>query len=237
MNVLETKHIPVTIRRSELSVNQRDEMFSLLQRHFDGVDRTQFELDLAEKNWVILLQNEIGLAGFSTIAAYETIFEGRPMSVVCSGDTIVTPEAWGTTSLSRAWISCVRSLRASYPHGKYYWLLLTSGFRTYRFLPVFWREFFPQFTNSTHSTQRRLLDHLASERYGKQYDPKDGIVRFEKPQRLRTSLQEVPIGRTSDPHVSFFLSKNPGYIYGDELVCLTELEDDNLTSAGRRMIS
>ena len=38
------------------------------------------------------------------------------------------------------------------------------------------------------------------------------------------------------PHIAFFLATNPGHVRGDELVCLTELCDENLTRAGRRMI-
>jgi hypothetical protein len=38
-----------------------------------------------------------------------------------------------------------------------------------------------------------------------------------------------------DPHVAFFLNRNPGWRRGDELVCLTEIAFENLTPAGRRM--
>jgi Acetyltransferase (GNAT) domain len=227
-----TFHIP----RIKLSVSQRDEMFALLSRHFDGVTQTQFEKDLAEKNWVILLTRDERLVGFSTLLAYETSFNGGPVSVIYSGDTIVAPEAWNSPALSRAWIACVRELRTHYPRGRYYWLLLTSGFRTYRFLPVFWHEFYPRFDEPTPSEQKRLLNFLARERFGSQYDTEKGIVRFAQPQRLRDGMKIVPAGKDADPHVSFFLKQNAGHSYGDELVCLTELTDENLTPAGRRIV-
>jgi hypothetical protein len=167
---------------------------------------------------------------------YESVFDGQTVSVIYSGDTIVAPEAWGTTALSRAWIACVRQLREHYPRGKYYWLLLTSGFRTYRFLPVFWREFYPRFDVATPVNQKNLLDQLACERFGEQYNSEKGIVRFKQPQKLRSGLDAVPAGRNTDPHVAFFLKQNPSHFLGDELVCLTELADENLTRAGRRMI-
>ena len=76
--------------------------------------------------------------------------------MVYSGDTIVAPEAWGTTALARGWITAVNQLRERYPRGKYFWLLLTSGFRTYRFLPVFWREFFPRYDATTPTEHQAL---------------------------------------------------------------------------------
>ena len=224
------------VARAQLTAEQRNEMFDLLTRHVEGVTRAQFEHDLVEKNWTILLKRGSRLVGFSTLLAYETSFDGEPVSVICSGDTIVAPEAWGSSTLARAWIACVRELRESYPLGKYYWLLLTSGFRTYRFLPVFWREFHPRFDRQMSPADQRLLRHLAHERFGTQYDPANGIVRFHRPQKLRSALATFPTGRIADPHVAFFLAHNAGHAQGDELVCLTELSDDNLTAAGRRMV-
>jgi hypothetical protein len=222
--------------RPDLGVERENEMFELLSRHFLGVTRTQFQRDLAEKNWVILLERAGRLVGFSTLLAYETSFREEPVSIIYSGDTIVSPKAWNSPALSRAWIACVRELRRSYPRGKYYWLLLTSGFRTYRFLPVFWREFHPRFDAPAPLEQKQVLDFLAKNRFGCQYDPENGIVRFAQPQKLRDGKNLLPTGKAADPHVNFFLERNPGHLFGDELVCLTELADENLTPAGRRMV-
>jgi hypothetical protein len=40
----------------------------------------------------------------------------------------------------------------------------------------------------------------------------------------------------ADAHVQYFLQRNPGHAEGDELACLTELDDANLNAAGRRMV-
>src|SRR5262245_54306783 len=85
--------------RQELSGECVEEMFQLLSDHFEGVTWEQFSSDLAEKNWVVLVRREERLAGFSTLQVYETLFEDEPVSVVYSGDTIVAPEAWGSTAL------------------------------------------------------------------------------------------------------------------------------------------
>ncbi|MSU59982.1 MAG: GNAT family N-acetyltransferase [Pedosphaera sp.] len=221
--------------RDELTAAQVREMFELLAQHFDGVTQAQFAHDLAEKNRVILLTRDERLVGFSTLLASTTAFEDEIIHMIYSGDTIVAPEAWGTTTLSRAWISAVNGWRAELPEGRCFWLLLTSGFRTYRFLPVFWREFFPRFDRATPPEQQRLLNYLASEQFGLQFDSQRGLVRFQNPQRLRAGLNQIPAGRANDPHIAFFAARNPGHADGDELACLTELCPENLTAAGRRM--
>jgi len=224
------------VPRADLNVLQRESMFQLLAHHFEGVTREQFARDLAEKNLALLLQREDRLVGFTTQLAYTTEFEGESVNVIYSGDTIVAPEAWGTTALPRAWVAGVNALRATLPAGRCFWLLLTSGFRTYRFLPVFWREFFPRFDQATPPAIERLREQLARERFGAQFHSATGVVRFTNPQRLCAGLENVPAGREQDPHTLFFLARNPGHAGGDELVCLTELCPENLTAAGRRMM-
>lgn len=225
---------PGLVPREALSAAQRDEMFALLVQHFDGVTRRQFERDLAEKNWVIEIRREGRLLGFSTLLVCEEWDDSRAITAIYSGDTIVAPEAWRSPALARAWIAAVNHLRAEHPERPCYWLLLTSGFRTYRFLPVFWSEFFPRHDAVTPPRVQHLLDRLARARYGQHYHSAACIVRFPRPQRLRHAL---PDGRASDPHVAFFLARNPGYIDGDELVCIAEISESNLTAAGHRMIA
>ena len=224
----------VLLARAEVSKGLKREMFELLRRHFDGVEEGQFTRDLEGKNWVLLLLREDRVVGFSTFAAYESCFRGETITVLYSGDTIVAQEAWNSSALARGWISAVRKIRDQKPLQRCLWLLLTSGFRTYRFLPVFWRSFYPSIDKPVNPPA--LLKHLAQERFGAEYLRREGIVRFVRPQRLSGNLKEIPEGRQRDPHVDFFLKTNPGWIEGDELVCLTEISDENLTPAGRRMV-
>jgi len=225
------------VPRAELTPALKGEMFQLMAQHFDGVTPEQFARDLAEKNLALLLERHETLVGFSTLLAYATMMGKNPVNVIYSGDTIVSPAAWGTTALPRAWVAGVEALRATLPPGRCFWLLLTSGFRTYRFLPVFWREFFPRFDAVTPPDKQLLLNQLAQERFGTEFDSATGIMRFVHPQRLRTGLKEIPPCRENDPHVTFFMSRNPGHVNGDELVCLAELCPENLTRAGRRMMA
>ena len=238
VDVLDRGIVSSVNRPGELSQAHRNEMFTLLAQHFAGVQRDQFEADLSEKNVVLSLRDSTGgaLTGFSTMRVYETRLDDSPISVVCSGDTIVNPSAWSSIALPREWIAAVNRTRADYPNGPYYWLLITSGFRTYRLLSTFWQRFYPRHEESTPPQQQRMLDALAHERFGECFDPAAGIVRFARPQVLRSHLAGVPQQRLDDPHVAFFARRNPGHVSGDELACLCELSEDNLTRAGRRMV-
>jgi hypothetical protein len=229
-------------RVDRLDEDRRRQMFALLQRHFDGVSAEVFAADLDEKNWALLFEDEGELVGFSTLLLYPFVHAGETITVIYSGDTIVDPTAWGSTTLPRMWIDAVRRLHAENRpangpgQGRLVWLLITSGFRTYRFLPVFWRDFHPRHDATIPPDVAALRDALARERFGARYDTEQGVVRLGSPQALREHLASVPEARRSDPHVAFFLSANPGHGRGDELVCITELSEDNLTRAGWRMV-
>jgi hypothetical protein len=225
------------IPRDTVDAARREAMFALMLQHFRGVEREVFEADLAEKHWIILLEDADGvLRGFSTLFVSTCEVGGIPRVLVYSGDTIVDRAAWGTRTLPRLWIDSVMRICERYPTDEVYWLLLTSGFRTYRFLPVFYRWFHPRYDEPTASDVQALIEAFARERFGPRYDPTRGIVRFARPQVLHPDLLAVPEGRRVDPHVAFFLERNPGYVEGDELVCLTRIARANLTPAGRRML-
>ena len=228
------KLIGRTVSREALSDAHREQMYGLLTTFFSGVDRQTFGDDLRDKTHVILLEDEAGvLRGFSTLMVYRSEIPGLDATIVYSGDTIVDRSWWGSPSLAVSWLAAARSLSQGYGAREVYWLLLTSGFRTYRFLPVFWRDFYPRHDGS--ELHRPLADALAAERFGDRYDAQRGVVRFCRPQRLVPELRDVPSGRTDDPHVAFFLTRNPGHVEGDELVCVTNIGDHNLTAAGRRI--
>ncbi len=225
------------VARVALSNDERSAMHRLLASYFDGVDERVFARDLAAKNWVILLEDDSGaLRGFTTLHVHRHTFEGEPITVVFSGDTIVDRSAWNTPTLHRSWIDAVNRLARNEGRGRVWWLLIVSGYRTYRLLPVFFREFYPRHDRTTPASFHQLMDELAAARFGAEYHRDLGIVRFaDGAQRLRADVGEITDARSRNPHVRFFTERNAGHEQGDEMVCLCEISEHNLTAAGRRM--
>ena len=225
------------LKKEALSPKDQERMFHLIRTYFHGVRWEAFCADLQDKNWIILIEKEDReLVGFSTIYHFYKTYRGAKYSVIYSGDTIVAPEARNSFSLSRNWIKTVKSIGQDDDADKTIWFLITSGYRTYRFLPVFWKNFYPRHDTTTPAEIADLVNHLARERFGCRYDPQTGIVKLENPQWLSEEDASVSSGKMKDPHIAFFDRVNPGHWQGDELVCFTELEDNNLTRAGRRMV-
>lgn len=211
-------------------------MHALHDRYYGGGDARTFRADLAAKTDLIVLTERGVLRGFSTLAqqAFRTPAHGEGLAIF-SGDTIIDHEHWGEQSLARSFCRYAGALKGRHPTRPLYWFLISKGYRTYRYLQAFARTYYPRAEVDTPPDMQHLMDVLARDRFGSAYHPELGIVRFE-PVRgyLRAPWSGVREGLRQRPEVRFFLERNSGYVAGDELVCLTELDADNLRAAARR---
>jgi hypothetical protein len=126
-------------------------------------------------------------------------------------------------------------LQRHYKSDRLYWFLLVSGYRTYRLLPVFSQFFFPRFDQPTPDDTQTLMDTMAVERFGRNYDPKTGVVRLDVPSVLKGQFRDIPENRMTDLNIAYFAERNPGHLQGDELLCFAELSESKLTRLGKRM--
>ncbi len=190
-------------------------LWQLHAAHYDGVDRDRFRADLAEKDWVILLRDAAGaVAGFSTQVRMEATVAGRRVRALFSGDTLIAREHWGTQELVRAWCRLAGRLKAEAAETPLYWFLISKGHRTYLYLPLFFREYFPRAERALPPFEGAVLRALAEARYPGQYDPVSGLIEPAGPHdRLKPELDAAP-GRAGNPHVHFFLQRNPRYAEG-----------------------
>jgi hypothetical protein len=231
------------VASARVSRAERDEMFALLQTYFAGTDRCRFEADLREKEVVLLLRDAQSgrIHGFSTLMRLMASIDGMEVAAFFSGDTIIARDYWGEAVLSRLWGQTVfaeaERLIAQQPATKIYWFLICSGYKTWRFLPVFFRTFYPNPNGPTPPHVQHILDALATRKFGVQYLNESGIVRLDGATPLRCGVADVTAERLRNPDIAFFVRMNPGHVRGDELACLTEISRENLTRAGRRMIS
>jgi hypothetical protein len=218
---------------------QRNGMFALMERHYDNVCRNRFNADLDEKDWVILLRDRDtgAIGGFSTQMLLDVEAAGRPIKALFSGDTIVDRDRWGDSALSHVWGRLALSLIDRQGGAALYWFLISKGYRTYRFLPVFFHEFYPRYDSPTPTWASDAIDALALYKYPDDYEPQHGVIRAGPAKdRLRRGVADIGTERLRDPHVRFFAARNPGHVRGDELCCIAPLTRENFTAAAYRVI-
>jgi hypothetical protein len=245
-NLSSAAHIePVAIRAPRLATRIRDtrevteadalEFFRLYELYYAGTCFDLFRRDLAEKTYVIELRSEGILRGFSTAQLIPFNFDGAPNRAIFSGDTIIDSAFWGEQALVDAFCNLAGQIKARRPTSPLYWFLICKGYRTYRYLSVFAKDYFPHPTQPTPDSIRLRLEYLARGKFQDAYSAATGLIRFSQSKgHLREQWAQVAGHLCEHTVVKFFLERNPDYHAGDELACLTELKVDNLRSFAKR---
>ncbi len=238
MNSPDPKLATEIVATGTISAGDRECMFVLMARHFSGLQSAGFERDLAEKPWTILLRDAAGgIQGFSTLDLMESRVGGRLVRAVYSGDTVIDSQYRATTALPRAFLRFIaRHTGAGRDGADWYWFYVCKGFRTYRFLPVFYRQFFPHPAADTPAREKEVMDGFARHRFGDAYDPSTGVVALPGDYALRKGVGDITQGRLLNAFVRHFAHLNPGWLKGDELVCLASLDRHNFQARPRRWL-
>jgi hypothetical protein len=208
---------------------ERRAMHHLMDAHYEAVAWERFLDDLTAKDEVLMLHDSGGvLRGFTTIAWNPAgIFaEG---DVLFSGDTIIDRSCWGTQELVRAFCRRAGEWRAASGR-RLFWFLISKGRRTYMYLPLFARRFFPHPENDEPEFEW-LAGKVAAKLFGECWKPAEGVIRF--PSSLGHLRKDHGGVIRENPWVRYFLQRNPGHVRGEELVCLTEMEASNLRRGAR----
>lgn len=223
----------------EITATDAYAMYEIFARHYDCVSAEHFLSDLAEKDCVLMLRNGSGeICGFSTQQVLRISVAGKPIRAVFSGDTIVDQNYWGDQELGRCWCRYVSSEYAAEPDVPLYWFLISKGYRTYLYLPLFFEQFYPNCAEATPANQQRILDALAMAKFPNDYRPGTGLIEFSQSQgQLKPHLAEIPPRRLRDPNVKYFLRRNPYFASGHELACLAEISPSNMKHFAGRIIA
>lgn len=224
------------LKTAALSTAESQAMFALYCQYYSGSSENIFFSDLAEKDYVLLLQDEQAqVYGFTTLAIIEQS-QPRPVRAIFSGDTIIAHDYWGQQKLAFTWLRFAGQLKRQAPTLPLYWFLIVKGHRTYRYLSAFSKTYYPHHDYPTPAAIHDLMAQFARARFGEYYDESCGLIRFPQSRgHLQQDWAHIPAEDMARAEVQYFLKCNPQYHQGDELVCLTELTPENLKPLSRRL--
>ena len=101
--------------------------------------------------------------------------------------------------------------------------------RDYLYLPFFFKKYYPALDiNRDDLRLKRIANEFSALIYPDSWNKKLGIIKFNK--RLG-QIKAKHISKSNfkrNRHIDYFIKKNPGYVNGDELVCMAEVDIDNL---------
>lgn len=222
---------------TDLTHNELSNMFALFSQYYGACSLQNFINDMSEKDYVFLMQDTqtADIVGFTTALVMPLNINYRKIYAIYSGDTIIHHSYRGSQQLLLSWCTIAGQLKAKINDAPLYWFLIVKGYRTYRYLPLFTRRFYPNWRYPTPARIQKILDTMAKAKFGNAYQPDEGLIRFTHSKgHLKGQWADVPAHLTGKPDIRYFLERNPGYHLGDELACITELTEANLKSHALR---
>jgi len=214
---------------SKISPQDKASMFSLMNDYYENVSREQFLSDLEKKDCVITIKEQGLLCGFSTQVLLHRTVGDKNIRILFSGDTVIDKNHRNSLVLPLAWGKMMLSLLKDQPNIPLYWLLTTKGYKTYRYLPVFFKDYFPSPTKELSDFEANILSYIGKELFNGKFDGNRWIIHAkEKDQRLRPGVADITEAKRNKEEIVYFEKMNPNYPLGDELVCLAQFNEQNL---------
>lgn len=225
--------VPVTT----LDEKTRRNAFDLFRTAYESADWHRFQKDLADKQRIIVMRDAQTreLKGFSTVHIGEVETDRGKGTVVFSGDTVIAKACWGQKELQKQFSLLVLRLQLANPLRPLFWFLISKGYKTYLMMMSTCPHSIPRHDRQDDPRLRRLLDALASARFGNRYDAAHGLVRSNGHERVRAGLAPVDGSLLENPHVRFFVERNPDHALGDELACLAQVRIQDSASTALRV--
>ena len=104
-----------------------------------------------------------------------------------------------------------------------------KGYKTYKFLPTFFKEFYPNYKAETPEKFKNIMDLFGEIKYPNEYNKENGVIEYKGiKDSLKKGVADITEKELKDKNVQFFLESNPNYEKGNDLVCITSLKIENL---------
>ena len=216
------------VKINEISQSEMEEMYILMTEFYDNVEKEIFLKDFKEKDYCIILKDyKNKIKGFSTQKIMKFNFENEEIYGVFSGDTIIDKENWGNLTLFKVFANFFFSFGEKYQN--FYWFLIVKGYKTYKFLPTFYKEFYPNYKLETPERFKNIIDLFGEIKYPDEYNKESGVIEYKViKDSLKKGVADITEKELKDKNVQFFLESNPNYEKGNDLVCITSLKIENL---------
>lgn len=208
----------------EFGETEISDMYSLMSEFYDNTDESVFRRDFFDKDYCLVLYNEDGkVVGFTTQKVMELDIDGRKIHGIFSGDTIIHKDYWGDIELFRVWARFWFEFAEKYE--EFYWFLICKGYKTYRMLPLFWTEFYPNYRCETPAYEQKIIDAYAMEIYPDEYNSDSGVIEYRGiKDKLKTGVADVGEHEMKNKDIAFFCKSNPDYVKGNDIACLAKID-------------
>jgi hypothetical protein len=220
----------------QLTEQEKKTMYSLMDKYYEDIIFSVFIEDLEEKDYCILLYDTNNrIKGFSTQKIMSVAVVEEKVYGVFSGDTIIHPDYWGSIELYKLFAKSFISYGKRYK--SFYWFLISKGYKTYKMLPLFFKEFYPNYAEKTPAYEQKLIHSFGEMKFPDEYSRESGVIQYKGTKdKLKPGVADITEKQLKDLNIIHFVKLNPEHVKGNDLVCIAKLTEENLKPAVRRLL-
>ena len=209
---------------SDFTEDEISAMYAIMAQFYDDTQEAVFRRDFLGKDYCLVLYHETdGIVGFTTQKVMELDVNGKRVSGIFSGDTIIHKDYWGDIELFKVWARFWFEFAERYE--ELYWFLICKGYKTYRIMPLFWTEYYPSYRGETPAYEQSIIDAYAAALYPDEYNPESGVIEYRSVKdKLKAGVADVGEREMKNRDVAFFCRANPDYAKGNDLACLAKID-------------
>lgn len=217
------------VKASEISSETIRQMHDLFIEYYNNAHIENFINDLKAKDHIILVLESFRnkVVGFTTIKKIDSEFQGKKVTGIFSGDTIMYKEYWGSKAMHKAFFGYLIKTKIQNPTRSLYWFLISKGYKTYLLMANGFKRYYPAYDGESSDQQylKALTKHFCDMSYPGKFNYETGILDFgDTYQSLKSEVAEItPELKKEYPKIDFFETVNPGWRKGNELACIGEL--------------
>jgi hypothetical protein len=203
----------------------RSELWDFTSR-FVETDRQDWQRKLDAHAEVILYRERGsgGLVGMAAVDFQEVTREGRRVHIILTSSVLLDERYRGQNLLQqRAGLVCFLRTRLRHPLAPIYWFFVTFSYKSYLLLAFNFAEFWPRPDQPMPHWERELMETLARQWYGDDWDSTQGVVHHQADKKLRAGVTSISEPDLTQPHIRFFNERNSLYHEGELLVCMAPL--------------
>ena len=164
------------------SEQEKEVFYQLLCQCFLGVTWHDFMRDFQEKDAVMILRKEHSegeIVGWSTLMVLTLTLLDTEVKAIFSGDTAVLPAYRSSTGLGVELSRYFLQMREQFPQHTVYYILISKGWRTYKIMPFFFKEFSPRYDKLRLSLRQSRYGCLWQEEVSASLQPSYGRCDFQ----------------------------------------------------------
>jgi hypothetical protein len=225
-----------TFALASFTRDQWDEIWRFSSQYIEAT-RDAYEASIRQKSEIVLIRERDVLVGLGAVDLYSLSHEGTPSWIIFVGNTIFAEGYRGHNIVEKTGFLYFLWLRLRHPTHRIYLAYGTFSYKTFLMLSRNFVEYWPHPTQETPEREATLIDHLARRYYGDAWEPARQVMRASAVYNLKGWVAAIDESRKKDPHIQFFLQKNPNYQQGESVFCLVPLHASNWFSVFRSVVT